>query len=427
MATQEKTITRKWMRLDNMANLFPAIELFSAAPVYRVTIMLDREIDKDILSTAARDVLRRFPYYKVRLRKGLFWSYLEYNEKDPVIMKDTTYPCVGINYRKNNHYLFKIKYIDNCISLEIFHALTDGGGAIVFLKTLAAQYLRLCGENISFDKENGVWSIDEQPSAEESKDSFFDYYNKNLKSLGIKSPAYHFKGRREKQDVVNVISAEISREDISRLSKEYGLSVTELITAVYIYSLYNIQQKTKNRRPIRVSVPVNLRYFFPSQTMRNFTNFVICGITPQTGKYSFKDIVSEVHHSMRRGLIKNNLLRSFSGNVNSERNIFVRILPLNLKLLILSLIYFYKGENQYSGSFSNLGIIKFPADMQKFIKGFKCYLSPNTINTTNCGATCVNDKLNITFTRTIKESLIEREFFRFFVKNKINVKIRSGV
>ena len=93
----------------------------------------------------------------------------------------------------------------------------------------------------------------------------------------------------------------------------------------------------------------------------------------------------------------------------------------------MSLIYFYKGENQYSGSFSNLGIIKFPDDMQKFVKDFKCYLSPNTVNTTNCGATCFNDKLNITFTRTIKESLIEREFFRFFVKNKINVKIRSGV
>lgn len=161
--------------------------------------------------------------------------------------------------------------------------------------------------------------------------------------------------------------------------------------------------------------------------MRNFTNFVICGISPQTGEYSFKDIVAEVHYSMRRGVLKNNLLKSFSGNVNSEKNFFVRILPLKLKTIMLSLIYTYKGENQYSGSISNLGVIKLPAEMQKCVKDFRCYLAPNIINTTNCGAICYGENINITFIRTVKESFIEREFFKFFIKNKIKVKIKSGV
>lgn len=427
MNKQEKISTKRWIKLDNMANLFPAIEMFWPSPIYRISITLDRKIEAEILKNALNKTLNRFPYFKVRLKKGLFWPYLEYNSKEPIIMEDTAYPCVGINYRQNNYYLFKVKYIDCTISLEIFHALTDGGGAIIFLKTLAAQYLRLCGETIAPDKQAGVWDIDEEPGEEEFKDSFIKYYNKKIKSLGIKSPAYHFKGTKERQDVVNVISAKIKREDISRISKEFGVSVTELIAAVYIYALYKVQQSSKNRRPIRIAVPVNLRYFFPSESMRNFTNFIICGINPQTGEYSFEEILTEVHHTMRRGLIKNNLLKNFSGNVNSEKNFFVRLLPLRIKMIILSLIYSRKGENQYSGSFSNLGVIKFPPDMQNFVKDFKCYLAPNNINTTNCGAVCFEDYINITFTRTVKEQLIEKEFFTFFVKRKINVNIKSGI
>lgn len=426
MTLQNKNI-KKWMKLDNMANLFPAIELFSAAPIYRIAISLDRDIDGKILYKAVNDILKRFPYYKVRLRKGLFWSYLEYNQKDAVVSPDGAHPCIGINYRFNNQYLFKVKYFNNNIVLEVFHALTDGGGAMILLKTLAAQYLRLCGESIGNDKESGIWNIDETPSEEEFKDSFLKYYNKDIKSLGIKSPAYHYKGTREKQDIVHVIKGKLSAKEVLQQAKNYGLSVTEYIASVYIYALFTVQKNTHNKRPIRVSIPVNLRQIFPSSTMRNFTNFVICGIKPHTGSYTFEEITKEVHHDMRKGVLKNNLLESFSGNVSSEKNIFIRLLPLKLKHIMLSLIYSLKGENQYSGSFSNLGVVKFPQDMQPFVKGLSCYLAPNSINTTNCGAICFGDELIITFTRTVKESVIEKEFFTFLVKQNLKVQIESGV
>ena len=425
--TSQKPTTKNWMKLDNMANLFPAIELFSAAPIYRVSVTLDRNIDGGILKNAVIDILKRFPYYKVRLKKGLFWLYLEHNPKDPAVTHDGLHPCVGINYKENNDYLFKIKYIDNIIAIEIFHALTDGGGAMIFLKTLTARYLTLCGENIAVNKDMGIWDINEEVPPEEAVDSFYKYYNKNIKSLGIKSPAYHYRGTKEKQDVINVIKATISGSEFAKCAKKYGLSVTELLTSVYLYSLMNLQKKTGNRRPIRISVPVNLRHIFPSNTMRNFTNFVLCGISPQSGDYTFEDIAVEVFHSMRRGVLKNNILKSFSGNVSSEKKIIVRILPLRLKMIMLSLIYAFRGENQYSGSMSNLGVVKFPADMENFINEVSCYLAPNSINPTNCGAVCYKDKLIITFTRTIKESHLEKEFFSFLVKQGLKVNIKSSI
>lgn len=424
----DKAVSGKnWMRLDNMANLFPAIEIFSAAPIYRVQIELDRYVDPALLEQALNQTLKRFPYFKVKMKRGLFWAYLERNKKDAVVSPDGLYPCSGINYRANNHYLFRVRYRENIIALEVLHALTDGGGAMVLLKTLAAQYLRLSGEKIEPCKELGVWDTDEEPDTEEYADSFIKYYNKDIKSLGIKSPAYHFRGTRERQDVVNVICGEMSGRQIAETAKKYNLSVTEYLTAAYIQALLKVQQRARTKRPVRISVPVNLRSFFPSKSMRNFTNFILCEADPKLGNYSFEDIAAQVYHTMRQGVLKNNLVRSFSGNVNSEKNFMVRILPLRLKTVILSLIYSFKGENQYSGSLSNLGVVKLPHDMEPFIRAFSCYLAPNIINPTNCGAICYKDKLNITFIRTIKESLIEKEFFTFLVKQGVKVKVKSGV
>ncbi|NLK17700.1 MAG: hypothetical protein GX304_04160 [Clostridiales bacterium] len=417
---------RTWMRLDNMANLFPAIERFSAAPIYRVQAELDRKVESQILKEALDMCLKRFPYFKVRLKKGLFWAYLESNRKPAVVWPDGPYPCAGMDYRANNHYLFRLRCRENAVALEALHALTDGGGSMVFLKTLVAQYLRLCGEKIEPDKGLGVWDIDEEPDEEEFADSFLKYYNKDIKSLGIKSPAYHFRGTRHRQDVASVICGQMSGRQVAETARNYGLSVTEYLVAVYVRALLNVQGRTKNRRPVRVSVPVNLRNFFPSKSMRNFTNFILCEADPRLGSYRFEDIAAQVHHTMRRGLIKNNLIKSFSGNVNSEKNFLVRALPLGLKTVILSLIYHFKGENQYSGSLSNLGVVKLPPDMERFVESFSCYLAPNTVNPTNCGAVCYKDKLVVSFTRTVRESHIEREFFSFLVKQGVKVKVKSG-
>jgi len=421
----EKTAYREWMRLDNMANLYPAIERFSAAPVFRVQAKLDRQVEPAVLEEALNMCLKRFPYFKVRLKRGLFWAYLERNEKPAKVWPDGPYPCTGMNYRANNHYLFRVRYRENAVALEVLHALTDGGGAMVFLKTLIAQYLRLSGEAIAPCKELGVWDINEEPDEEEFADSFLKYYNKDVKSLGIKSRAFHFKGKKFRQDVVSVVRGEMSGRQAAEAAKKFGLSVTEYLVAVYLQALLNVQAKTRNKRPVRVSVPVNLRNFFPSKSMRNFTNFVLCEADPRLGVYRFEDIAAQVHHTMRRGVIKNNLVKSFSGNVNSEKNFLVRALPLGIKTIILSLIYHFKGENQYSGSLSNLGVVKLPPDMERFVEDFSCYLAPNTINPTNCGAVCYKDRLAICFTRTVKESHIEKEFFTILVKHGVKVKVES--
>lgn len=57
-------------------------------------------------------------------------------------MPEDTYPCLYINPYTNNEYLFRVTYYQKRINLEVFHVLTDGNGALIFLKELTYQYLR---------------------------------------------------------------------------------------------------------------------------------------------------------------------------------------------------------------------------------------------------------------------------------------------
>lgn len=431
MTTTDKAFGDKdWKRLDNMANIFPAIEIFFAAPVYRVELTFKKEIDPEKLLKAATITLNRFPYYKVKLGKGFFWAYLEQNKKDIIIHDDTLYPCLGINYRANNGFLFKIKYHGATLALEIFHALTDGGGAMILLNTMAAEYLKQTGIEILPNKAYGIWDTSSKVESSEYEDSFYNYFDKNQKSLGLKSSAYHFEGTKEKSYIVHYIKAYTDGKKLSALSKKYNLSVTGFLSAVYIYSLYQTQQSVKKekirKKPIRLSVPMNLRKIFSSNTMRNFTYFSLCEIYPANKIYTFNDIADTVREALKFGINQEEIIKNFSGNVNSERNILIRILPLFLKLVMLSLIYKKSGENQYSGSFSNLGVVNLPPEMKEHILEYTCFLAPNSLNTTNCGAVTFDNKAVITFTRLIKETAIEQYFFNFLTEQGLEITLDSN-
>jgi hypothetical protein len=100
-------------------------------------------VDKEILEKALNNVIKRFPAFRYKLKQGLFWCYFKYNEGIPEIQDDYKNPLLRINFKKNKGFMFRIRYFDKRISIEYFHALTDGTGGITFLLTLAGEYLRI--------------------------------------------------------------------------------------------------------------------------------------------------------------------------------------------------------------------------------------------------------------------------------------------
>ena len=91
-----------WSPLDNAAKIFPAIRSKENTTVMRLTAVLTEPLTINYLFKAVKQAEKRFPYYRVRLRQGFFWYYLE-QVKDPIIiLPDDDMPCKAFGINKKN-------------------------------------------------------------------------------------------------------------------------------------------------------------------------------------------------------------------------------------------------------------------------------------------------------------------------------------
>lgn len=420
---------RTWYKLDNAAILYPSIQSDRISTMFRLSATLTENVDPSVLQLALNKIIDRFPYYRVKLSKGLFWYYLEHNPKTPRVEKDVQYPCGRLSPILNRNFLFRVRYYKRRIAVEFCHALTDGTGAVTFLKALVYQYLKETGKNLT-DK-TGILTIDEEPDQEEFEDSYNRFYKPSLPLPETGEPAYHLKAKLVKKGIYYVITGIVPLKDIIAKAKEYNVSLTVFLAAIYMDAMQTIQNKhvsnPRRKKPISVSVPVNMRNIYPSKTMRNFSLFVVPKIDPRLGDYSFEEILKIVHYTMMTEINEKSISRQLSRNVGGQRNPFVRIIPLFIKRLFFPLLYRKLGENLFSGTISNLGLITVPDEMAQYIERIDFVPGPGPVNKTGCSVTGFKDKLYITFGRLTDEAELERIFFTKLVKMGIHVTIESNI
>jgi NRPS condensation-like uncharacterized protein len=177
---------------------------------------------------------------------------------------------------------------------------------------------------------------------------------------------------------------------------------------------------------VKVCIPINLRSFYPTNTMRNFASYVNPGIEPRYGVYTFDEVLSAVHHHMRAEVTEKLLNAKISTNVRSETRKVLRLTPLFLKNIAMKLTFYRVGDRKSTTSISNLGLVRLPDEMAGYVARMDFILGPLSVNKVVCGALTYNGTLVLNFTRTIKESVLEREFFRFLVKQGLPVKVESN-
>ena len=78
---KEKAERKEWYQLDLSAIVYPTLQRRDFSSVYRLSVLLKEEIDPKVLQQAVDRVMPRFPTYKAAIRKGLFWRYLEPNNR----------------------------------------------------------------------------------------------------------------------------------------------------------------------------------------------------------------------------------------------------------------------------------------------------------------------------------------------------------
>ena len=340
-------------------------------------------------------------------------------------MLDVNNPCHRIKWNENNRFLFKVYYYDKRISVDFFHVLTDGYGGSLFLCTLAARYLTLCGHDISVG--GNVLDINEPATDDEINDAFVKFANSKAKLKKFNKFVYHAKGTKLPNHRVNITTGFMPVDALKKKAAEYNATITEFLGALLLYIHYQKQNREcYKKKDVSVQIPVNLRRTFPTNTFRNFSLCYSVRIDPNMGEYTFEEVVKQVSLYLRYINNEKQLNAMVTNNLKLESNPVSRVLPLFIKDAAVGLSFLLTGEQTTSVLLTNLGVVKLPKDMEPFVDKFIFMAGPGKLNGARCGASSLGNCLALTFANIYAESDIEREFFTSLVKMGIHVKVESN-
>lgn len=418
----------RWMRLDNAAKIYPAARRRNWSNIFRLSMTLTEEIDPVVLQSALDVTARRFPSISVRLRRGMFWYYLEEIQNAPRVLEDSAEPLTRMPFDDIRKCAFRVLYYKNRIAVEFFHALTDGNGGMIFLKSLVAEYLEQ-RYDVAITHENGVLDRLEEPTERELEDSFLKYSGgKRMSRREDKS--YRLHGTPEPDGYRNIVCGILSVSELLKLARSYGVSLTVFLTAVMMSAICEHQKKRvphqAKRKAVKVLIPVNLRNFFDSGSLRNFVLYVTPGIDPSLGEYTFEEILKSVQSQMNYELTAKRMRMRIAKNVHAEEIFILKIMPLFLKNIAMKAVFDAIGEVASCLTMSNLGAVKLPSEMQPYVERMDFILGVQAEAPNNCGVISYGDKLCINFIRNIKESELEMEFFTLLRRMGVHVFVESN-
>ncbi len=416
-----------WYKLDLSAIVYPTLQRKDFSSVYRLSVVLKEPVKPEVLQEALDRTLPRFPTYKAAIRKGLFWRYLEPNNRPgPFVQPDIKNPCMPMPFKANNRYLVRVYYYGCRIALEAHHSLGDGTGGMCVLQTLTAEYLRLLGKKI----ENGgfVLDVEEKPEPEELEDAYMKYANSKVCPPRPQEKTYRVRGTAEPFYTLNIIDGIMSSSQVAQAAKKYDATVTEYLNAVLLYALMQKQENDFHfkQRQVKIAMPVNLRRFFPSKTLRNFITMIYPGIDPRLGEYTFAEIVAHVRGYMRYYINEKFLRGDITTNASTQKNPFIRVVPLFIKDFVVRTFYTKVQDKNSSAGLTNMGRLIVPESMKPYIERFDIYMGQPFSRRTNCAIISFEDTLTINFASSIVEVDVERYFFRKLVQEGISVKIESN-
>lgn len=418
----------RWLKLDNAAKIYPPSRSRDWAAMFRVSVTLTEKIDPALLEKAQAAALRRIPTFAYRLRRGFFWYYFDKLEGAPPIQQDVANPLVRMDLKRGGHFLFRVRYHHNRIALEIFHALTDGSGALTFLLTMTAEYLRL-KYGVRVPAGGLILNVKEAPRPQEMEDSFFTYA-RGVGASRSEPSAYHMGGAPGDLLHLNITTGVMPSDQLLSTARRYGASATVFLASVLIQAICQIQKNDpsprKRRQMVKVQVPVNLRPFYGAATLRNFASYVNVGVNSALGEFTLEEIITQVKHQMGLEVTEKGLNARFSANVNSEKFPLVRAMPLAVKAPFLKLMFKLQGDRYCSTTLSNLGLVKLPPEMGQYVSRMDFILGAPSGTPVVCAMIGVGDHIYFNMSRTIREPAIERGFFTALVKLGVPVKIESN-
>lgn len=414
---------KTWTKLDNAAKIFPVVSNKHRTNLFSIAFSLTERVNPVVLQEALQLTIMRFPSFKMRLRSGMFWFYLEENKQLPLVEKENAHILEPIDKYQSRGYLFRVVYFENKITMEVFHTLTDGYGATEFMKSLVFCYLNLLDKNI--DSEGKIL-VDDENIHEKTHDSFQKIYDKSVKPDRSEMRALHFKGTQYDDYWLSVITGIIPKSQFKEIINKYNCSYTQFMVGLLTYCANKVPYiLEKKKYPFQVFVAVDLRRLFPSKSLRNFSMIVQSSMKLNSNT-TLEECVKIAKEQLTERISEKYLLPRVIGNVKFEKMWILRLVPLVLKKIALKIGYARASSKSNSLCISNLGNIELPTDMRKYVT--KIIFSNGAMKETpiNMGVTYYNDNMYLTFTSSIVERDFQKVFFRELANLGLDITLENN-
>lgn len=410
-----KEPVNNWYPLDNAAKIYPLSMKESWMSVYRVSYYLKEDIVPELFQMALTFTIKRFPTFRTSIRKGFFWNYMDGIKKRFHVYKDSRIPCNYINVSNVGKQAFKAVYYKNRISIECFHVLTDGYGAITFLSTLTSEYLRLLGKQVSLNEF--VLDINDKPKKEETTNEFNNHNEKGPKQSLKDSVALDLDGKLTNVKPSQIIHFDMNLNELKKLAHKKDATITELMLGfLFLACSYS----TSKDGYIKIEVPVNMRKYYPTKSLRNFSLYAMISIK-KSEINSLDNLLIEIKRQMKEKINKASLdmtMTYTNGLVKS-----LSFIPLFIKRPIATLVYGYLGEKVMTSVFSNLGNINIPDDMKKEIIKSDFVLGTNMSRRALFSMVTVNNIATLSISKYTLNSSVENSIYNLIKENNIDVDV----
>lgn len=365
---------REWYQADNVANLFLSTLNKRDTRSLRISCTLKEDIQPELLQTALEEAILLRPQFHVRIHSGFFWPYIEESSSSPKVSKEFRRVCPLLYNPKNHKELhFEVSYYQKRINLDVFHAISDGTGAIEFLNIILLNYLKQL--HPSEFTETVIHSG--ASSSELFEDSFKHFFGEAKKAPAMLKKAYHPIGLKLSSNQLQFMEIHLPLQELLSRSRAMKVSLTSYLGAQLILAFMKDMPFSARKVPISISMPVNLRNYYPSDSIRNFFNNISITHKP-TGEETLEELAKEYDRSFKESLAPENIKAHMNFYQNLQHNAAVRMVPLYLKKGGLRFVA-KQEDKKVSAVVSNLGVMKVPAEMQKYIEYYSGFCSSENI------------------------------------------------
>ena len=407
-----------WFPLDNAAKIYPISMEHGRQQVFRLSVYFKENVIPELLQMALTFTIKRYASFATTLKKGFFWHYLDMVKRRFSIEEEHDVPCQPIKVSMSGSQSFRLMYYQNRVSAEFFHVLTDGTGAMTFFKSLIYEYLRLCGVNAPL---GDIWDVNETPTKEEFENAFTKVEKAKTSSGFVDKTAVQMNGRLTRRRPCRVLHLKMNANRLHEVAKAHGATVSAYLLMQMFYACSAATDELTGE--LNIQLPVNMRKFYPSKTVRNFSMY--CGIRIPIEKIGNKEeLLKEINSQILEKADKEKMREMITATVNLVNSL--RIIPLAVKQPIAKFVYGLLGEKIYTTTFSNLGVVRMPEELLEHIDCMDFCLGAQVTNRLACAVVTCGEIATFSISKMTADPAFEEKLYRLLTNDGIEIAVEGS-